>query len=169
MGKNKNKANKKSKQVSSGPVAISKEDELLDEVETSVINENLKEESELKADDEPENQDSSEDQKKSSLFMIEYDNLNKLRESEKDIRQKREEFIKANEKEFEKKMKEFSTDLKKVKKELDLSVKKMKKLHSNEVKKASKEKRKFWVPGFCWRGRGILLILENGDVLPIHD
>merc|ERR1711991_73531 len=62
-----------------------------------------------------------------------------LREDEKDIRQKREDYIKANEKEFEKKMKEFSNDLKKIKKDLDFSVKK---LHTIEVKKASKEKRK---------------------------
>ena len=106
--------------------------------------------------------------------MLEYENLNKHRESEKNIRQKREEFIKNNEKEFEKKMKEFSNDLKKVKKELDISVKKMKKLHINEVRRASKEKRKrngknmggFTTPTPVPKRLVDFLELEEGAMLP---
>ena len=40
MGKNKNKAKKTTKQVSEGPVKIKEDDVLLDEAETSVIQEN---------------------------------------------------------------------------------------------------------------------------------
>jgi len=138
MGKNKNKAKKTTKQVSDGPVKIKEDDVLLDEAETSVIQEN----SQLVETDVKVEPDSQDDQKKLSVFLTEYDILSKLREDEKDIRQKREDYIKANEKEFEKKMKEFSNDLKKIKKDLDFSVKKLKKLHTIEVKKASKEKRK---------------------------
>ncbi len=128
MGKNKKNKTKQSSAVTE----IQNDEVSLDEVETSVIEEVI----------ENEEIESSEEPKKVSEFLNEYNLLSTLREGEKEIRNKREEFIKAHEKEFEKRMKEFSSELKKNKRDQDVSVKKMKKLHTNEVKKASKEKRK---------------------------